>query len=161
MGSVQAKLGSIRSRDSSKSVRSGRSSRKGWRFPGKGKLMRERKGAIDEEGESQESFVPWFTDPEFESELPVGDIVDYILRRPVISPITSPPKNILLLTGHGLGTLIYLRRLYPQANVKYLDIFPPATPPYIPPGCTPISMNIAQGTFPLDTASVDLVMLRQ
>lgn len=160
MGAVQTKLNSVRSRSSAKSVRSGKGSFLSWRLPGKGKLLGERKAVADKAEEGQD-FVPWFTDPDFEAELAVGDIVDYIIRRPVVSPITTPPKDILLLTGHGLGTLAYLRRLYPQANIHYLDIFPSSTSPTIPLGCSPITMNIAQGPIPLPDASVDLVLLRQ
>ncbi|KAI9228172.1 MAG: hypothetical protein DHS80DRAFT_31061 [Piptocephalis tieghemiana] len=111
-------------------------------------------------GSSSPRHLP-YTDDSFEKEENVmGDALDYILRRPVISPVTVAPRNVLLITGHGPNTVPYLTRLYPEAHIHVHDIFRPASSLRLPPRCTGVDLNITEGALPFPSEAFDLVIFR-
>ncbi|KAI9230818.1 MAG: hypothetical protein DHS80DRAFT_21057 [Piptocephalis tieghemiana] len=117
---------------------------------------------LNEPRDPMADFTPGFTDPVFETEEnSMGDILDYITRRPVLSTLPSPPKRILLLSAHGLSTVPYLTRLFPRARITCFTFFPAAIIPNLSSNCELVSLDLVTSPLPFPSDFYDLIILRQ
>lgn len=91
----------------------------------------------------------------------ISQAFDYVIRRPIVSPIMHRPKRILFISGHGMSTLPQLVRLYPEAKIVYYDIYPSTESPTPSAQCQPFSFNIITDDLPFSDNTFDLIVLRQ
>ncbi|KAI9230816.1 MAG: hypothetical protein DHS80DRAFT_21055 [Piptocephalis tieghemiana] len=112
-------------------------------------------------------YVPKFTDLEHEEQLGgFSDVIDYILGRPLISPLEPSAENILLITANGLSTIPQLLRMFPGARITYHDMIPTSGNPEtdLMDGRERVSqapLDLFSDTLSLPSNKYDLVLLRQ
>ncbi|KAI9230815.1 MAG: hypothetical protein DHS80DRAFT_21054 [Piptocephalis tieghemiana] len=116
--------------------------------------------------DSSSSFVPWFTDPEFEDRASgLSDIMDYTMRRPVLSPVEPSARHILVITANGFSVVHQILRMFPKAHITYYDMLPLSDNPIRATSVdvsriTWADLDLLSDTLSLPTNHYDLVLLR-